>query len=333
MKKLSFLTLHFFVSLLFLSSCASSKSEPNWIIDKNVDFPSSEYICFVGEGSSKDEARTKAVTDMSLYFNSEVTTSLKDEFSSLTEDDKNYVTQKVENQTEIKSSFALSGLQYEDYYSKKQKLWYSASYISRNTAWKQYVSEVDSSKDSFYALYNAASSKDALRASFWYAKSQEKAQEFLGKLVFAHVINPSKEKFTYQEDRKVISSIPLKIQECLEKVTLRLDMEGDSEGIIQSSLTSDFKDLGFTLSKGPASYVAHSVVSMNERQDGELYVSYPAINLQITFENETIYTFDTAVEDKTVSYNRERLVRTALAKLSSKIHEELQSDFKAKSSL
>ena len=318
------------LALITFISCSSSKVEPQWITDKEAVYPSGEYICFVGDGDSKQKARDNAVSDMSLYFKSTVTTSLSDEFSSLTEDDKTYIKQTVTNNTQVTSSFTMSGLQYEDYYSKKQNLWYSAAYISRSSAWKQYVSEVESSKNAFYAIYNEAAKKDALRASLWYAKASEKGQEFLEKLVFAHVINPSKEKFTYNQDREVIASIPLKIQKCLEQVTLKVNTEGDFEDIINSCLIADFKDLGFSVLKSnssSASYTAQANVNMNSKSQDDLLIAYPSIELHIFYGTEDVYSYTTFIEEKTVSYQNNVLYRTALNKLAKKINSELKEDF------
>ena len=113
-----FFTLILLLSLNFSHLFSQSKFKvPDWYEHKEVVYPSEFYISAIGEGITKEEAEIKAVSQISLFFNTttQVVNDLIKTYSEV-DDDKNYhfsQSTKITERSKINSSAEFFGVQFD----------------------------------------------------------------------------------------------------------------------------------------------------------------------------------------------------------------------------
>ena len=98
-----FLSFSFWLLLISFSLFAIPPKAPDWVLDKNVVFPSETYISGLGEGKSKKLAKENAISEISRYLKTEIKTTVKAESKADSYNGKTNYSQKLEENVTISS--------------------------------------------------------------------------------------------------------------------------------------------------------------------------------------------------------------------------------------
>lgn len=315
---------------LFASPFFAKTSEPDWFKNWRILYPETEYIVQRGRGDSEEQAKTDALAQIARYFQTNVNANLTTSLQSVTSGDTVSETTNIQNEVSVMSNVELFGLEYTDsYYFKKEKKWYSLAFIKRENAWIQYKPKIEDAKSAFYAIYDAASKEeDLLLRCSMYKKAFVSGQDFLQRLEYGRILTSEKEA-EYKDDRRVLSEIPALIEKEKSSCTIFIEVQGDYERIVQSSLTDVFKNAGFRLvrSEIEAVYTCNAYIELNISGSEPLSVK-PGIEIKIdNNQKQTIFSNQINSVEKTLAYSLEKAQKKAFPLFAEKISEEFKTEF------
>lgn len=319
MKKNLFLLLCFFETVFVFSV---TKKEPIWLHDYLSIYPSSEYIVQMGTGETEDKAKASCVAEIGKYFNTQVKSNLTAKESIVKKNDDKFKEYTIDNEIEVKTDVELFAIEFEEtYYSKREKKYYSLGHIHRDTAWEMYKSQIEMSKSTFYSFYNKAEESDEHFLKFIaYKQAQVYANEFLEKIQYGSLLNPKKSTI-YNEDRDVISSLPVLIKDNGKKSSISVSVKGDYNNILGNTVRQLFIKEGFEFSKN--GYYTLSVEIDPNVEGNNPLVIYPSVYVELSnLKGDSFFTFDYTYPEKTIAYALE----TAQKKVYPKIAEILSTE-------
>lgn len=256
------------VSSLFFSLsifCAS----PRWLTELEKEFPSTEYLRMIGEGTTLKLAESDAVASIAQNFNAKVKVinqSIKDYNSIITEDksetSKSYSFNQV---SKISSDAELLCLKYsEPYYDKKNKKYYVVAYINRKESGEFYAQKINgillqikdicelarNEKEVLYSVVNLQKAKRLSKIATYYIDT-------------ACIINPT-EIEKYKDDTELIAKLTslLSVQE--GKGTFSVSCNNSKYNSVCTGISSILEESGFVVSKKNPVYRIYVEINFSE---------------------------------------------------------------------
>lgn len=314
----------FMFSFISTVCFAKPSQEPEWFRNHRKQFPSSEYLAQRGSGTTAEDAKTDAASQLARYFQSTVSANLSTTMSSITAGSSVQEETRVIDEVNVTSEVQFIGLEFtESWYYKAEKKWYAVAYIVREDAWVQYRPKIESEKTKFHSfLKKAESEEDPYTKISLYRSAWKASGDFMEKLEYGRIINPREEE-KYSADRTEIAEIPSKIEKEQKKLTVRVNIEGDYGNIVETAVKNALEKCGFVVgTKG--TYTAQAVVFSNPSGEDPVSVM-PAVTVLIKNSMEkSVYSYEAKLTEKTVAYTLENAQKKAFPKLAEKIREEIK---------
>ena len=315
----------FFILCSFAAVCfAKPKSEPEWFKNYRSVFPNSEYLAQKGSGTTAEDAKTDAASQLARYFQSTVSANLSTTMSSITTGSSVQEEIRVIDEVNVSSEVEFIGLEYtESYYYKPEKKWYAIAYMVREDAWIQYKPKIEAEKTKFYAfLKKAESEDDSFTKVSLYNNAWKVSSDFMEKLEYGRIINP-KEEEKYSADRTTIAELPAKIEKEQKNLTIFVNLKGDYGNIMETSIKTALEKGGFIVGE-KGNYIADVIVSSNPNGENPVTIM-PAVIVSIkSSEGKAVFSYEAKMMEKTVAYSLENAQKKAFPKLAEKINEEIK---------
>ncbi len=321
------------LTLFFIVSCASTSTKtksgnniPLWISNDSINdvFPKSEYLTALGIADTAQSAKLAADAELSSYFIQNVSTEIiaSEQYSNYenSTDFKKF----LEKNIEISSSTEIVGLEHtEAFYDKKRGCYYVCAYINRNDAWKLLEPRLKSAAQAFEQSFSESKKENkAVEKILLQNEALNKASDFYNLYFFACAVKPEKARLysdiDMQISRLVTANLKLKQQTKIKVLT-----NGDGAKRIKTKLEELFTKNGFSISNLSANYIVSADAKYLVESSGEVYISYPQIEITI-MDNNSIYTSGFSKQmGKVSAYTKEATERMAINKLES----ELENNF------
>ena len=319
-KTVIFFILCSFAAVFF----AKPKSEPEWFKNYRSVFPNSEYLAQKGSGTTAEDAKTDAASQLARYFQSTVSANLSTTMSSITTGSSIQEETRVIDEVNVTSEVEFIGLEFtESYYYKSEKKWYAVAYMIREDAWIQYKPKIEAEKTKFYAfLKKAESEDDSFTKVSLYKNAWKVSSDFMEKLEYGRIINPNEEE-KYSADRTTIAELPAKIEKEQKNLTIFVNLKGDYGNIMETSIKTALEKGGFIVGE-KGNYIADVIVSSNPNGENPVTIM-PAVIVSIkSSEGKAVFSYEAKMMEKTVAYSLENAQKKAFPKLAEKINEEIK---------
>ena len=153
--------------------------------------------------------------------------------------------------------------------------------------------------------------------------------------MFLNIIDSKKEKATYLAGRQRIAELNVKIQNLKENITIYIEIKNDVSNIAHNELSKTLSDLGFKIvsNKKSARYTANAEIFFHETKtidDGDtIFTHIPSFSLLIFDSGKDIYTYETQLNKKIVSFIQTDAKLKSVKAISDLINKNFQTDFKA----
>ena len=318
-------TVIFYIFCFLAAACfAKVKSEPEWFKNYRSVFPNSEYLAQKGSGTTAEDAKTDAASQLARYFQSTVSANLSTTMSSITAGTSVLEETRVIDEVNVSSEVEFIGLEYtESYYYKPEKKWYAIAYMVREDAWIQYKPKIEAEKTKFYSFLKKAESEEDIFTKISLYKSAWKVSvDFVEKLEYGRIINHNEEE-KYSSDRMTIAELPSRIEKEQKNLTIRVNISGDYGNIVETAVKSAIKKGGFIVGNS-GNYSADVVVSSNPNGENPVTIM-PAIIVSIKNDkNKAVFSYEAKITEKTVAYTLENAQKKAFPKLADKINQEIK---------
>jgi hypothetical protein len=258
-------------------------SEPSWYSNKNFEYPDSQYISAIGKGDSYEEAKTMAVSDLSLYF--KTSASVRNEsiyqynqvFSN-----KNTQSNRSFNSKEtalITSQEVFLGVRFTSpYYNEKTSTWAVLGYIIKQEALQMYQARINANSTLVDALIAAGNQESEVLYKCGYFHQAASVSRIIEEDI--------KDLSSVASDSMQYADISAKVQKAVaEYNTLRsqavfdVQISNDRQNIIQRKIVEILEKNGYIVSPKNAVYVITGEVTIEKTESSSLFFVRPSITL------------------------------------------------------
>jgi hypothetical protein len=155
---------------LFTRAVSAQDRAPAWLLDTEPEYPSSRYVAATGEGKTRAEAETAAVTAISLFFGTktEIRKEAIREFNETTINTTAGFSKKtyIGESALIKSEEEFLGIRFAPpRFDPQRQTWTVLAYINRREAGEIYESRINANMSAVNALIeDAEREKEAIYA-------------------------------------------------------------------------------------------------------------------------------------------------------------------------
>lgn len=326
-KHLLFIPFFLSATLLFAAK------EPDWLRNYREVFPDTKYIAQKASAETKENSQTEAIAQIARYFQTNVAASLKTSVQSIEKAGSVEERTNIENDVELTSDVSLFAIETtEPFYVKKEKKWHCLAFIEREKAWTQYEPNVENAKNEFYAIYQKTEeeSEPLLKCSLL-SKTWKSGMEFLKTLEFARILDSQKEK-KYADDRNFVSEIPAMIEVEKEKCRVYVEVSGDQDGIIATSVAEALEESSLVISaqKEDCAYIAKVEITDNESGSDPIAI-FPSVDFSLVGKNgKSAYAIKIKSQKKAISYTIENARKKAYPQVAEQIKETVKKDMREK---
>lgn len=248
-----FFTFILLLNLNLLPLFSQSKNKiPDWYEHKEVVYPSEFYISAIGEGFSKEEAEIKAVSQISLFFNT-TTQVVNDLIKTYTEidDDKNYQfsqSTKITERSKINSSAEFFGVQFDTCFYLDGK-YYILAYINRESAFDVYNQSIKTNTAVLESLLFVAEDYNNPILGIEAAEKGIPIADLTAELLkMARTVKKVNDKY-FSQTESCIQRIYTALEICKQSLVFTLTVENDYENMVYLTLSDLLENNGYVLSK------------------------------------------------------------------------------------
>ena len=136
------------LALISTAHTAFAKEAPLWLTRRGAAYPAEQYLAGVGEGRTAEEARTRALAQIALFFQTRVgdTRTLlytyNDALGAAAENTKGTESTQTSQNTLVSSEADFFGVEFADLYRDNAGVYHALAYIDREEALKKYDARI-----------------------------------------------------------------------------------------------------------------------------------------------------------------------------------------------
>jgi len=282
-RKIIFLITFFvFYSILNING----DTPPAWILTPKLIYPDKDYFSSVGEGRTKDEAESNAISNISKIFETNVTVdnTFNEKTTQLNNQTSRIVNMNVNVQ--LRSNAKLVNVRTGEYWSGNGKH-YVVAYLNKRETAKVYQSKIADNDSKIDALMRNINNTERPFDKYYYgceavilANENDKLHSYL--ILLMSPDTPPAPKHTYL-------STNITIGQLLKKITMRIEIDKKYRNVEQK-LSKILTNLGFSVTKNGLMNVVVEVNEIISQSDGFVYSKY-SFNIDVDDGNETFFTF------------------------------------------
>lgn len=321
MKKLYILLI-----LVLFHSVFCFSSVPKWLVSLEDEFSSDKYIRAIGEGDSELTAKKIAVSELSAYFSVSIESKTYAHSSKSQKDSEYSSNSSIVQDIAVLTNSELFAVHYtQSYYNKKQKKYSVCAYINRAEAFNIISQKISSNERIFSQKTKLAKKENEdFRKIMILSDALSKEDEINALYEYAIVIDLQKAQ-SFDNFISQVNETKITLFELKQKNPVSVFSSGDCSAQIKSIISEILVENGFVISRN-ADYeiTANSSFNIAEQitDQNKIFSCKPMVSVLIEGKNRTISTCVLSTE-KISSYNKQTLMRMALAKTEDLLREEL----------
>jgi hypothetical protein len=247
---------------------AAQQNAPAWYLEKDLDFPDSDYISAIGNGSSEDAAKSQALAQVSLFFKTSV------DYQNDTISNYNRPVQTANRQvtgnTQMREHIQITSQEEflavrfaPSYYDGRGKTWYACCYINKAEARNIYAARIQSSQALFTTLAAAAKNESELL----YAGNQLQKAITVGRLIEADIQSLAVVGGRAEGYASLIQSLKAVQQDydaLRSSITFAVRLEGDRQRKVTTALSQALEGMGYKTSPNRPAYTLWGELTFEE---------------------------------------------------------------------
>lgn len=330
MKKI-FFTL-FSLAILCPLCFAGPAPVPAWLKNIEKEFPKDQYIRAVGEGSSEKAAKTAALAEIALLFDTkvEIVTEAVKNFSAVMTDGNETVSksQSLSQVTKVSSSAEFFCLDFtEPWYDKKSDKYSILAYINKKDAVGVYKSRIAALSESVGTLGSSAKKEREPFLAALYLQKAKALSTLAERYIKAETVIVPGDSAVYEETLKSFSRLDGELAARKKELTFSISMNQTDKKFapISSTIASIIEKRGFACSQSGANYIVKIDISCSEEE----YEAGPFVraSVDVSVVNKAgvgVYSYS-----KTHPRAGSKTMDLAYTRAVSKIKQDLEENFLA----
>lgn len=318
------------ILMIFSAFC---ENIPVWIKNPDREYPDSSYIKAVGEGHSVLLAKSNAVSEIALFFDTKINV-VKLSVEELQELSTGDVGISASNQSyqqiaQISSEAEFFCVNFTDaYYDKKTELYSILAYIDKKEAAQIYTARIHALMDSVEAYRIYAKKEKEL---FLAADALRKAQvlgSLAEKYIHTETIIVPQDSAKFQQDLRTIALIPNERASLKKNMTFSITILQNEKRFdpIFSTVASILEKNGYAYSVAGANYkIIVDISCIEEKYDNGDFVRPSVDVLIINKAGEGVYTYSKGLS-RTGGKTMEQAYRRAVTKITQDLEEHFLAE-------
>lgn len=307
-----------------------SKAEapaPVWLTDSGrlQMFPRAEYLSVCAYGATGDEAKNKAVADISANIAAQVQTNLDTTYAAVQDTSgvvktRREMIQNVSTETENE----LFQLEFTTpYYSADYGMFACVAFINRQKAFNFIKPKLDNAAKIFPAEYEKAmQQKDSFDRILAIKNAQNVLEDFYSVYDFALAIQTNA-ALNYKNVDELAVLADVELGKLKNKVRLSVFAEGDYQNRIANKLKDVLTTSGYTVAEnGSADYKVLAEVSYEISQNADVFQAYPSVTYRVVKGNETKFSFSKQLK-KVAGFDKDTVIRRSFSAMEKALENSL----------
>lgn len=335
MKRFSKICVFFLLSLLVVqvgfskSKKKSSKSEvtaPLWTTEegRNKLFPKAEYLTASAFGSSAEDAKSKAAAEISASIKAQVASNVQSSYAASDSDGVSSYRKTLSQNVDVSSDNALYQLEYTvPFYSPDYGMYVCLAYINRAKAFAALNPKLDAASQHFVKAYALArDSADDFEKVLALEKAKGSLNEFYEIYDFLLALVPEQAS-EYSKVDKLAGDCQLQINQIKKRIQIFIDSEKCERSRVADKVSDIFTDRDFiVVKKGAYDYKVSVTVKTEITKNGDLYITYPFVDVEVFKGASTYYSFSEKLE-KCAGFDEKTALNRADFELCKLLEEKL----------
>lgn len=268
---------------------------PMWVYEKDVVFPTNQYISAIGYGNTQQEAREDALASLSLYF--DTTVKVENEFRQSIQSQSNYVYKNQSSLKDIKTSSDTNfyAVEFTEFiYGKDNQQGCICAYINREKSANFYLQQVKNLSEKLSNKFYSLNENDFL-VYLALQKTQSDIKDLEKNISFIKLLWNWNEN-EIQKYSSIVKEIRTKQNNLKKQLLLSINVENDRNNVLYGTIHKVFREKGFTILKENTSYLINISVSCYESENERGFFVTPDIYLSIEYQGEEIYSYSKTYE-------------------------------------
>jgi hypothetical protein len=289
------------LAAFFLDPLAAQNSAPSWYLDKEQEYPGRLYISAVGEGKTRAEAESAAVSQVSLFFNTstEIRKEAIKEYNEAVTNNTTDFSKKtyISENAVISSDTEFLGVRFANpWQDQRRGVWAALAYINRQEAARMYDSKIAANMASINALAaDAARETEALYAASLLNRALpvcDLTEEYIKTAVVVDSAAGKKHEADTAKIQAVRSNFRAKKDSLSFTVTVdRGDSVSANADRIERKLGALLENSGFVVAPARAMYALNARLSAEEETNNAGNFVTPGITIRIERDGKTLFSY------------------------------------------
>ena len=317
---------YFSLILLLLHSALCFSAVPNWLVNLEKEFPTEKYIRATGEGNSETSAKQAAAAELSAYFSASIESKTY-AHSSKTQNNSEYSSNSsIDQDIAVLTNSELFAVHYtQSYYDKKQKKYSVCAYINRAEAFNIISQKLSFYEQDFSQKTKLAKTEKENFRKIMILNNALSNEDDINKLYnYSQVIDVQKTQ-KFNDFKSQIIETKNTLLKLTQNNPVSVFSNGDYSEQIKSIISEILTENGFVISRNADYKISsNSSFSISEQitEQNEIFSCKPIVSVLVEGKSGTISSSVLSTE-KISSYNKQTLIRMALAKTEDLLREKL----------
>ena len=246
--------LYILIVLLFVSCATTGNSGPKWFTDIESVYPSEKYISAIGEGTTLQEAQSNAISQISLYFDTDVTVNreLVNSYNEIQTNNSYFAEEikQINEETSIRSQSKFFCVQFSSS-SRIGGLFYTVAFIDKEKAYQTYKQNISYNTKQLEALIPFAEQTDN---PFYCAPAIKKGiviARYTSQLVKNIITIYPDANADYAKTEQLIKRMTNAYKNSRNTLSVNLEIERDWNGTVYRTLSTLLEQNGISITRTP----------------------------------------------------------------------------------
>ncbi|GHT74477.1 hypothetical protein FACS1894124_4430 [Spirochaetia bacterium] len=276
----------FFGFLVLISLPAIGQDAPLWLTRRGQAYPPEQYVAGVGEGGTAEEARTRAVAQISQFFQTKVgdTRTLLYTYNDALKAAENTQTSQ---DTVISSEAEFFGVEFADVYRDRTGVYHALAYIDREEAGKKYDARIQANALALQELLKRYENTPNPRSAIKKLLEARKLAEVTANYADMAVLLNSTVRSSYVFLPAIVTSFDNSIEENKKRLTATISLNDESARTVALKTAEILRRDGFLLADTGGVYTVFINFQANENETKNYHTVEPVLDIIMEAQDGT----------------------------------------------
>ncbi|GHT70150.1 hypothetical protein FACS1894110_21090 [Spirochaetia bacterium] len=270
--------------LIMLCGTAFAQDAPLWLTRRGIAYPPEQYVAGIGEGRTAEEARTRAVAQISQFFQTKVgdTRALLYTYNDALAAAENTA---VSRNTVIRSEAEFFGVEFADIYRDKTGVYHALAYIDRAEAGKKYDARIQANALALRELLRRYENTPNPKAAIPKLLEARRLAVVTANYADMAVLLNSDTRSSYVFLPAIVTSFDNSIEANQKRLTATISLNDEAAHTIELKTAEILRREGFLLADTRGVYTVFINFEANESKTQNYHTVEPVLDIIIEDED------------------------------------------------